>query len=198
MPAFPRKELEEMVERWLEANRQAEKEGDWKPLSDFYTQDAVYSWNMGPNQEFHAQGRQEIRDIALGYHMEGFEDWKYPYHDVIIDEKRGIVIAFWHQQAPATRDTSPLQVDGISGSWFEYAGNYQWRWQRDFFDLGNVKSLMFEMAGAGKLNATIKQKIREQAQGRLLPGTQRIRPEPSVCAKVQNFLAMIKIVLIGR
>ena len=29
MPAYPRKELEEMVERWLDANKQSEQEGDW-------------------------------------------------------------------------------------------------------------------------------------------------------------------------
>ena len=29
MTAYPRAELEEMVERWLQANRDAEKEGNW-------------------------------------------------------------------------------------------------------------------------------------------------------------------------
>ena len=142
---YPRAELEEMVQRWLQANQQAERQGDWaKSLGPFYTLDAQYSWNMGPNQEFVAQGRQEICDIALGYYMKGFENWSYPYHDVIIDEKRGTVIGFYKQLAPATRpDGTSYEVVGVSGSWFEYGGNYQWKWQRDFFDLGNVKALFF-------------------------------------------------------
>ena len=32
MAAFPRAELEEMVRRWLEANRRCEERGDWRPL----------------------------------------------------------------------------------------------------------------------------------------------------------------------
>ena len=30
MPAYPRAEMEEMVERWLEVNRQSEAERDWR------------------------------------------------------------------------------------------------------------------------------------------------------------------------
>jgi len=29
------------VERWLQVNRDAEKAGDWKPLADFYADDAT-------------------------------------------------------------------------------------------------------------------------------------------------------------
>ena len=67
-----------MVERWVEANQEAERRRDWTVLSKFYTADAVYRWNMGPNQEFVAHGRRDISDLALGYHMNGFENWRYP------------------------------------------------------------------------------------------------------------------------
>ena len=158
MPPYPRSELEEMVERWLEANRNAERDGDWSThLGSFYKEDAQYRWNMGPNQEFYANGRDEIRDIALGYQMKGFEKWRYPYHNIIIDERRGTVIGFWDQVAPSSLDNhDDLVVSGISGSWFEYGGNYQWRWQRDFFDLGNVKDVMFQMAGRQGLDPAVK------------------------------------------
>lgn len=196
---FPRQEMEDMVQRWIAANEKAEKTGNWKSLATFYTDTAEYRWNMGPNQEFVANGRDEIRDIALDYHMKGFENWKYPYQDVIIDETRGTVVCFYEQIGPGRRsDGSLYQVDGVSGSRFEYAGNYQWRFQRDFFDLGNVKALMFEMAGANQLDQVVKHKIYEQARGQLLPGTERRRPEPSFCAKVHNFIAMIRIVALGR
>ncbi|MGB1581817.1 MAG: hypothetical protein ACPHER_09965, partial [Nevskiales bacterium] len=135
--AYPRAEMEEMLERWLQANVDAEKEGNWtKYLGPMYTENAVYEWNIGPNEQFVADGRQEICDVALGFQMKGFEEWEYPYHDIIIDEKRGTVVGFWRQVSPHTReDGSQVCIEGIGGSWFQYGGNYQWEWQRDFFDL---------------------------------------------------------------
>lgn len=200
MAAYPREELEDMVERWLEANRDAEKVGDWSThLGNMYTEDAEYGWNIGPNEEFLAKGRQEIVDLAIGYQMKGFEDWEYPYHDIIIDEKRGTVIGFWKQRAPLKReDGSYYEVDGIGGSWFEYGGNYQWRWQRDFFDLGNAKALFFELAGQNALNPIIKEKIHKHAWARLLPGHRNLRPEPTMATKVRNTAAMMKVALLGR
>ena len=41
MPSLPREQLEDFVERWLEANRDAERTGDWRVLADFYTDDAT-------------------------------------------------------------------------------------------------------------------------------------------------------------
>jgi len=198
---FPRAELEDMVQRWIQANQEAERRGDWSSslAHQFYTHDAVYQWNMGPNQEFTATGRQEIADIALGYHMKGFEDWRYPYQQpIVIDERNGIVVCFWEQIGPGMRpDETPYRVDGTSGSYFVYAGNFQWSFQRDFFDLGNTKALLFEMAGANQLNGVIRQKISDQARGKLLPGTHRLRPEPSFCDKLQNVWAMIRIAFLG-
>ena len=100
MPAFPRAEMEEMVRRWLEANEDAEAAGDWKPMAEFYTKDAEYTWNLGPNEDFVAKGRDQIRDWCLGSEMEGLEGWEYPYDKVLIDEKQGEVVAFWRQVAP--------------------------------------------------------------------------------------------------
>lgn len=199
-PKFSRAELEEMVERWLQANRDAEKEGNWaKYLGPMYTVDAQYGWNIGPNQEFMANSRQEIIDLAIGYQMLGFEDWEYPYHDIVIDEKRGTVIGFWKQRAPGNRpDGTPYEVAGIGGSWFEYGGNFQWRWQRDFFDLGNTKALFFEMAGNNALSPTIKKKIQVHARNKLLPGHRYLRPEPATGDKVRNFLAMARIAMTGK
>jgi hypothetical protein len=198
--AWPRAELEEMVERWLKANVSSEGAGDWSEhLSLFYTEDAVYKWNIGPNEEFVANGRKEIRDIALGYQMKGFEDWEYPYHDIIIDEKRGTVIGFWRQQSPYKRpDGSPVCIEGIGGSWFQYGGNWQWSWQHDFFDLGNAKDAFFQLAGLGVLSSVVKEKIHRQAKGELLPGHRKLRPEPSRLQKMKNALAIVKIAVTGK
>ena len=199
--SYPRAELEEMVDRWIKATVEAEKRGgNWADtLSQLYAEDAVYSWNIGPNEEFVASGRQEIRDVALGYQMIGLEDWSYPYHDIIIDEKRGSVIGFWRQISPAKRkDGSRIAIEGIGGSWFEYGGNYQWKWQRDFFDLGNAKAAFFEVAGAGMLSPIMKQKIHKQATGGLLQGHRRLRPEPGFAEKARNTFALVKIALTGK
>jgi ketosteroid isomerase-like protein len=197
--AFPRAELEDMMDRWLAANAAAEAAGDWSALADFYAADAVYSWNMGPNRELVATGRDEIRDVALGYFMRGFERWKYPYQAVIIDDQRGTVIAFWEQIAPAKRaDGSNYQVDGLCGSWFEYAGNYQWRWQKDFFDMGNVMALTYELAGAGALDDSVKEKMKNQARGRPMPLVKPIRPDPSFFTRTRNFLSVLRVVIFGR
>lgn len=199
MAAYPRAELEEMMQRWLQANRDAEQAGDWaKYLGPLYAEDAQYGWNIGHNQEFMANGRQEIIDLAIGYQMVGFEEWEYPYHDVVIDDARGTVIGFWKQRFPQKRpDGSYYEVAGIGGSWFEYGGNFQWRWQRDFFDLGNTKALFFELAGANLLSPVVKKKIQTHARNKLLPGHRYLRPEPSLAEKTRNFVALVKIALTG-
>ena len=143
MPAYPREEMEEMVERWLQANKDAEEAGDWKGLADLFAEDATYGWNYGPENEFMAVGRDEIRDIAVGLEMGGLDGWVYPYQQILIDEKAGQVVGFWKQIALATRaDGSHYEVAGIGGSWFGYAGDFQWRFQRDWFDYGNAAALL--------------------------------------------------------
>lgn len=200
MPEYPRHELETMVERWLAANKHSEQEGNWtRNLGAMYTEDAEYSWNMGPNQEFIARGRQEIEDWALGAHMEGLEKWRYPYDHILIDEKRGEVIGIWRQVAPVKRaDGSEYEVAGVGGSWFRYGGNYQWCWQRDFFDLGNVKAMFMELAADGQLEPSVKQRIRKLARGQALPGVYPLHAAPSCCQKLKGLWAMLRIVLFGK
>jgi hypothetical protein len=199
MSQYPRRELEEMVERWLSANRESEKEGDWiKNLGAMYTEDAEYRWNMGPNQEFVAKGRKQIEDWALGVHMKGFEDWQYPYDRILIDEKQGEVVGFWRQVAPVKRaDGSDYQVAGLGGSWFRYGGHYQWCWQSDFFDLGNVKALFMELAADGHLDPSVKDRIRRLGRGGQLEGVHLIGGEPGLGRKLKGILAMARIVLFG-
>ncbi|MFI3197270.1 MAG: nuclear transport factor 2 family protein [Methylococcaceae bacterium] len=200
MAAYPRAELEEMVERWLQANRDAEKEGNWpKYLGAMYTDDAEYRWNIGPNEEFVARSRKQIEEWALGVQMEGFEDWRYPYHRILIDEKQGEVIGLWRQVSPALReDGTHYEVAGIGGSWFRYGGDYKWEWQRDFFDLGNVKALFFELAADGKLDPAVKRKIGKLAKGQLLPGHERLRCQPGLFKKLKGFMAMVRIALFDK
>lgn len=170
MPAFDRAELDEMVERWLQANRDAEAAGDWKTLAELYTPDATYGWNYGPENEFMAVGRDEIRDIALGMEMGGLDGWQYPYQELVIDDRTGNVIGFWKQVADATRaDGSHYEVAGIGGSWFRYGGGFQWSWQRDWFDYGNAAAVFVEMIGDGTLSAGMTARMHRSLGGGL-PG----------------------------
>ena len=170
MPAYPREELEEMVERWLQANRDAEAAGDWKPMAELYTEDATYGWNYGAHTDFMAVGRDEIRDVALGLEMEGLDGWEYPYEEIVIDEQKGMVIGFWRQIADATRDDgSRYEIAGIGGSWFIYGGDFQWRWQRDWFDFGNAASLLMDMMTAGVLSDGMTARM-ERSMKADLPG----------------------------
>ncbi|MFZ2511406.1 MAG: nuclear transport factor 2 family protein [Gordonia sp. (in: high G+C Gram-positive bacteria)] len=167
---FDRAELDEMKERWLAANIDAEKAGDWRPLADFYTVDATYGWNYGPKKDFMAAGRDEIRELALGQEMEGLEGWIYPYQTWVIDDRTGDMIGLWKQIYEGTRaDGSNYALEGIQGSWFKYGGDFQFAWQRDFFDYGNVSALFIEMMTDKAMSDSMLARVTKAAPGNL-PG----------------------------
>ncbi|WP_280487283.1 nuclear transport factor 2 family protein [Nocardia farcinica] len=179
MTGYEREELDEMVRRWVAENQRCEEKGDWKSLAELYTEDATYGWNYGPTQEFMAVGRAEIRELALGQEMLGLEGWTYPYQEFVVDDRSGSVIGLWKQVADATRpDGSHYTVNGIGGSWFRYGGNFQWSWQRDFFDFGNVSALFLEMITADALSPGMQQRIQRSTSGTRLPGWYKIGESP--------------------
>jgi len=168
MPAFPREELEEMVRRWVAANDSAGESGDWSHMADFYTEDAIYSWNNGAKYEFVARGRKQIREWAFGSEMAGLEHWVYPYVKVLIDDRQGEVLGFWRQIAPVKRpDGEPYEIAGTGGSWFRYAGDYKWSWQRDFFDHANAGTVFMEMARNQQLSPEMQDRMKK---GSKMPG----------------------------
>jgi hypothetical protein len=171
---FARAEMEEMVQRWLAANAACEEALDWTPMADFYTPDATYGWNVGPKDEFMAVGRDEIRELALGLEMSGLGGWVYPYQHVLIDDAKGEIVGFWKQTALATRaDGSHYEVAGIGGSWFVYAGNFQWSWQRDWFDVANATSVFMEMIRDEQLTPGMTKRLEQAMSGERLPGHYR-------------------------
>lgn len=200
MAKYPREELDEMMQRWLQANKNAEAEGDWgKHLGPLYTEDAEYRWNVGANEEFVAQGRKQIEDWALGVQMEGFDGWSYPYDKVLIDQTQGEVVCFWRQVAPWKRpDGSSYEVAGCGGSWFRYGGDFKWEWQRDFFDLGNVFALLAELAADGHLAPEVAAKIHRIAKGQSLAGHRPLRAKASVMRKAKMGAAIARAALLGR
>lgn len=163
---FPREELEQMVQRWLDTNKKCEQLGDWTLLADLFTEDATYGWNLGPRETFMAVGRDEIRDYALGREMGGLDGWTYPYQEVLIDERKAQVIGLWKQIADAKRsDGTSYEVAGIGGSWFRYAGDFKWSWQRDFFDFGNAAATFVEMIKDGTLSEGMTKRMERAAAG---------------------------------
>jgi hypothetical protein len=181
MPSLPREQMEDFVERWLEANREAERTGDWRILADFYTDDATYGWNIGPKEDVMCVGIDEIRDIALGQEMEGLEGWRYPYQRVIIDDKIGEVVGFWKQVATDPNDGAgtTYEVYGIGGSWFRLNGDVKIEWQRDFFDFGHVSALYMDLIKAGKLSEGMQKRIERGMAGAKVPGYYPLGKSPS-------------------
>src|SRR6476659_292137 len=169
MATLPREQLEDWVERWLQVNRDAEMEGNWKPLADFYADDDTYGWNIGPKEDVMCIGIDEIRDVALGLEMEGLDNWRYPYQRVLIDDKQGEIVGFWKQVA-VDADGSESEIYGIGGSWFRLDANGKIEWQRDFFDFGHVQALYLRRMKDGKLAAGMQKRIERSLAGENLPG----------------------------
>jgi hypothetical protein len=168
MAAFPRHELEEMVRRFVAANDEAGRTGDWSKMVQFYTEDALYTWNNGANWEFVAKGRQQIREWAFGSEMDGLQKWTYPYVRTLIDDQKGEVIGIWRQIAPVrTESGESYEIGGTGGSWFRYGGNYQWEWQRDFFDHGNAGKVFQLMAKNQQLTPKMIERLQK---GPNMPG----------------------------
>ncbi|KUI43535.1 hypothetical protein AU197_22600 [Mycobacterium sp. IS-1590] len=169
MPSLPREALDNWVEQWLEANREAERKGDWKPLAEFYTDDATYGWNIGPKEDVMCVGKDEIRDVALGLEMEGLENWVYEYQKVLVDDKQGEIVGFWKQVANKS-DGTTAEIYGIGGSWFRLDENLKIEWQRDFFDFGHVAKGYAKLIESGDLSPGMQKRIERSLAGEKLPG----------------------------
>lgn len=168
-----RDEIEEMLDRYETASDRAGEIGDWSPLGDFYTDDALYTWNNAAKWGFAARGPKEIVDWVMGTEMAGLEGWNYPYIRKLIDAEADECIGLWRQIAPTDdpRTGKPYEIEGTGGSWFHYAGNFQWDWQRDFFDHMNAGHIFLEMGRNGHLTPELEHRMK---QGSDMPGWYRL------------------------
>ncbi|MCG5431329.1 nuclear transport factor 2 family protein [Mycobacterium sp. MYCO198283] len=172
-----REQLEDWVQRWLDANREAERIGDWRGLAEFYAEDATYGWNIGPKEDVMCIGRNEIRDTALGLEMEGLENWVYEYQKVLIDDKQNEIVGFWKQIAHRS-DGTQTEIYGIGGSWFRLDHQLLIEWQRDFFDFGHVQKAFLKLIESGDLTPTMQKRIERSLAGEKLPGYYPIGEAP--------------------
>lgn len=155
MSSFSRARMDAFWQRWLEANREAERRADWSLLADFYAEDATYGWMYNPDEHFMAVGREEIREYAVGTEMAGLDGWHYDYVATVVDDRAGMIVGFWKQRAGVhDEDGREYEVTGIGGSWFGYGederGGGRFDWQRDWFDLGSVAHTFLSIVKAGK------------------------------------------------
>ena len=70
-------------------------------------------------------------------------------------------------------------MQGLGGSWFRYAGNRMWSWQRDFFDFGNVSALYVEMMKDNVLSEGMKKRVARAVSGERVPGYYAIGTAPA-------------------
>jgi hypothetical protein len=173
MASFTRAALDDWVQRWLQANRDAEVAGDWTGLADFYAEDATYGWNIGPKEDVMCVGIQEIRDVALGLEMQGLDNWVYEYQKVLVDEQLGEIVGFWKQIVNKSDGTQD-EIYGIGGSWFRLAvgedGAPLIEWQRDFFDFGHVSKMFVKLIESGDLSERMQKRIERSVAGEKVPG----------------------------
>ena len=183
MSKFTRAQLDEFWSGWLEANREAERLGDWGTLADHYVENATYGWMYTPDEHFMAVGREEIRNYALGTEMVGLDGWHYDYMATVTDETTGMIVGFWKQRAGINDDEGKeYEILGIGGSWFGVDidpadGELRFAWQRDWFDLGSTATTFLALAGSGKAPQPLLDRMK--LDGMKQPGHYHLRDLPS-------------------
>lgn len=165
--AYDRTDFDVFWGEWIEANRKAQDSGDWTMLADFYALEATYGWSYSATDHFMANGRAEIRDLALGTEMLGFQGWVYPYQAVLFDDTTGQAFGLWRQLSTFTAPHGGrYEVQGLGGSWFQFSGQRSWAWQRDIFDVGLATETMLEIMRDRNNSPQLDQRMAAIASGR--------------------------------
>ncbi len=177
-----RAEMDEFWQRWLAANREAERLADWGVLAEHYAEDATYGWMYTPDEHFMAMGREEIRRFALGTEMAGLDGWHYDYVATVMDDTTGMVVGFWKQRAGIDDDEGrEYEILGIGGSWFglgrNETGEVHIAWQRDWFDLGSTAHTFLSIVSANRASQGLL--ARMSLDGMAQPGHYRLADLPS-------------------
>lgn len=185
-PSLTRAEIEEFWETWLDINRQVEATGDWRPMAEWYAEDATYGWMYSPDEHFMAVGRDQIRDWAIGIEMDGLDGWHYDYQCTMIDDAKGMAVGFWKQKSGILDESGQeYEILGIGGSWFGLErqvggaddGLIKIAWQRDWFDMPSTAHTFMAIVEAGKAPDTLLKRM--SVGGLKVPGHYRYADIPS-------------------
>lgn len=185
-PSLTRAEIEEFWETWLDINRQVEATGDWRPMAEWYAEDATYGWMYSPDEHFMAVGRDQIRDWAIGIEMDGLDGWHYDYQCTMIDDAKGMAVGFWKQKSGILDESGQeYEILGIGGSWFGFErqiggaddGLIKIAWQRDWFDMPSTAHTFMAIVEAGKAPDTLLKRM--SVGGLKVPGHYRYADIPS-------------------
>lgn len=182
-----RAEIEEFWAGWLQINRDVEASGDWRPMADWFAEDATYGWMLTPDEHFMAVGRDQIRDWAIGIEMDGFDGWHYDYMCTVVDEQKSMVIGLWKQRSGIIDDETgkEFEITGLGGSWFGLkrvtegadAGEIKIDWQRDWFDFGSMAHTMMAIVKSGKAPPSLRERMK--VFGHDVPGHYHLEDLPS-------------------
>lgn len=184
-----RAEIEEFWDSWLAVNRRAEASGDWRPMAEWYAEDASYGWMYSVDEHFMAVGRDQIRDWAIGIEMDGFDGWHYDYQATVIDEKNQMIVGFWKQRSGILDDEGrEYEILGIGGSWFGVerqergddhpdTGQIKIAWQRDWFDMPSTAHTFLQILESGKAPQSLLDRMK--VTGHDVPGHYHLEDLPS-------------------
>ena len=182
-----RGEIEEFWQSWLDVNREAERQGDWRVMAEWYAEGASYGWMYSPDEHFMAVGRDQIRDWAIGIEMDGLDGWHYDYQASVIDDQNAMIVGFWKQKSGIVDDATGAEYEilGIGGSWFGVErqvggpddGLLKFAWQRDWFDMPSTSHTFLKIITDGKAPETLLKRI--SVSGLEVPGHYRLADIPS-------------------
>ena len=101
-------QLEDFVQRWLEVNREAERNGDWTPLASSTPTTRPTAGISAPRERHVRRQGRDPRDRPRPGDG-GLRGWTYPYQQVLIDDRIGEVVGFWKQVALVRRRRRPAR-----------------------------------------------------------------------------------------
>jgi hypothetical protein len=131
MAEFTRDEIERAYAHYRQTAAEAGASGDWDPWADLFTEDAEYYEHLYGT--FH--GREAIR-AWIKQTMAEFpnaEMTEFPAEWWVIDEERGwVVCAVWNRMQDLG-DGEKHQA--INWSLLKYAGNDQWSYEEDIYNV---------------------------------------------------------------
>ena len=173
MPSLPREELDDWVERWLEANRDCREHGRLEAAG------RLLHRRRHLRLEHRPQGRRDVRRPRRDPRRRaGSGDGRPGELGLRVPEGAHRRQAWARSSASGSRsstsrDGTQDEIYGIGGSWFRLNGNLKIEWQRDFFDFGHVSKMFVKLIESGDLSAGMQKRIERSWPARSCPATTR-------------------------